>query len=87
MMKEAAVLKKIAKNVAIKVPLTPDGLKTCKALSDEGTIVDRGGGTLRFDVPHESLLDVDLPVYQPDQCPLCEKGLPVVKPGSRPVVA
>ena len=40
MMKEAAVLKKIAKNVAIKVPLTPDGLKTCKALSDEGTMVN-----------------------------------------------
>ena len=40
MMKEAAVLKKIAKNVAIKVPLTPDGLKTCKALSDDGTMVN-----------------------------------------------
>jgi transaldolase len=40
MMKEAAVLKKIAKNVAIKVPLTPDGLKTCKALSSEGTMVN-----------------------------------------------
>ena len=40
LMKEAAVLKKIAKTVAIKVPLTPDGLKTCKALSDEGTMVN-----------------------------------------------
>lgn len=40
MMKEAAVLKKIAKNVTIKVPLTPDGLKTCKALSSEGTMVN-----------------------------------------------
>ncbi len=33
MMKEAAVLRKIADNVAVKVPLTIDGLKTCKALS------------------------------------------------------
>jgi transaldolase len=40
MMMEAAVLKKIAKNVAIKVPLTPDGLKTCKSLSDQGTMVN-----------------------------------------------
>ena len=36
MLKEAAVLKKIAKNVVIKLPLTWDGLKACKKLSDEG---------------------------------------------------
>ena len=36
-------------------------------------------------VPFASLLPMDLPVYQPDACPLCAKGLPVVKPGSRPV--
>ena len=40
MMKEAAVLRKIASNVAIKVPLTVDGLKTCKKLSDEGVMVN-----------------------------------------------
>jgi transaldolase len=40
MMREAEVLRKIADNVAIKVPLTPDGLKTCKALSDDGTKVN-----------------------------------------------
>lgn len=40
MMKEAAVLTKIAPNVTIKVPLTPDGLKTCKALSSKGTMVN-----------------------------------------------
>jgi transaldolase len=40
MMKEAAILRKIAKNVAIKVPLTIDGLKTCKKLSDEGVMVN-----------------------------------------------
>ena len=40
MMAEAAVLKKIASNVAIKVPLTPDGLKACYALSQEGTAVN-----------------------------------------------
>jgi transaldolase len=40
MMKEAAVLRRIADNVAIKVPLTMDGLKTCKKLSDEGVMVN-----------------------------------------------
>lgn len=40
MRKEADVLRKIADNVAIKVPLTPDGIKTCKDLSDEGTMVN-----------------------------------------------
>jgi transaldolase len=40
MMKEAAVLRKIADNIAIKVPLTPDGLKTCKTLSGDGTMVN-----------------------------------------------
>ena len=40
MMKEAEVLRKIADNIAIKVPLTPDGLKTCKALTDDGTMVN-----------------------------------------------
>jgi len=40
MMKEAEVLRKIAPHVAIKVPLTMDGLKTCKNLSSEGTMVN-----------------------------------------------
>ncbi|MEQ8735611.1 MAG: fructose-6-phosphate aldolase [Rhodospirillaceae bacterium] len=40
MMKEAAVLRKIASNVTIKVPLTPDGLKCCKALTDDGVMVN-----------------------------------------------
>jgi orotate phosphoribosyltransferase len=50
-------------------------------------IVDRSGGTVSFDVPFAALLPVDLPTYQPESCPLCAQGLPVVKPGSRPVVA
>src|SRR6202000_1071715 len=40
MMKEAAVLTKIAKNLAVKVPLTWDGLKACAALSKNGTMVN-----------------------------------------------
>ncbi len=40
MMKEAAMLRKIADNVCIKVPLTIDGLKTCKALTSDGVMVN-----------------------------------------------
>jgi transaldolase len=40
MMKEAEILRKIADNIAIKVPLTVDGLKTCKKLSGDGTMVN-----------------------------------------------
>lgn len=40
MMKEADVLRKIAKNVTIKLPLTFEGLKTCKKLTSEGTTVN-----------------------------------------------
>ncbi|MBI3506806.1 MAG: fructose-6-phosphate aldolase [Proteobacteria bacterium] len=40
MLKEGRKLAGIAKNVAVKVPLTPDGLKTCKVLADAGTMVN-----------------------------------------------
>jgi transaldolase len=40
MMREAEVLRKIADNVCIKVPLTFDGLKTCKKLTADGTMVN-----------------------------------------------
>ena len=40
MMKEAETLRKIADNVCIKVPLTIDGLKTCKKLTADGTQVN-----------------------------------------------
>ncbi len=49
------------------------------------SIVDRGTRPADLGVPYASLLAIDLPTYEPDKCPLCAQGLPVVKPGSRPV--
>ena len=49
------------------------------------SIVDRSGGAVRFDLPFVALLEIALPTYEPGTCPLCAQGLPVVKPGSRPV--
>ncbi len=40
MMREAEVVRKIADNVAVKVPLTLEGLKACKTLTDDGTMVN-----------------------------------------------
>ena len=39
-MREAAVLRAVAANVTIKVPLTPDGLRACRALADDGCLVN-----------------------------------------------
>jgi transaldolase len=40
MLKEGRTLARIAKNVTVKVPLTWDGLKACRTLSGEGTMVN-----------------------------------------------
>jgi transaldolase len=40
MIAEGKLLRKIAKNVAVKVPLTIEGLKACKALSQDGAMVN-----------------------------------------------
>ena len=40
MLAEGRKLAKLASNVTVKVPLTPDGLRACKALSGEGTMVN-----------------------------------------------
>jgi len=48
-----------------------------------GSIIDRSGGNQGLDVPYHSLATVVFPTYQPDACPLCAAGKPIVKPGSR----
>ena len=40
MMREAEIVRRLADNIAVKVPLTIDGLKTCKALTSDGTMVN-----------------------------------------------
>jgi orotate phosphoribosyltransferase len=48
-------------------------------------VVNRSGGKASLDVPLHALLDLSLPTYEPDACPLCAQGLPIVKPGSRQI--
>ena len=46
-------------------------------------LVDRGGLGRFSAYRTASLLSFDLPVWPPEQCPLCRQGLPLTKPGSR----
>ena len=46
-------------------------------------LIDRSSGGNAVDVPFYALATISLPTYQPDACPMCQEGKPVVKPGSR----
>jgi len=46
-------------------------------------IIDRGTDPARLHVPTVTLVQLDVPTYQPEACPLCAKDIPLVKPGSR----
>ncbi len=49
-----------------------------------GFIMDRSRQPLELPAPSRALLEGrKMKTYQPDECPLCAEGLPVVKPGSR----
>jgi orotate phosphoribosyltransferase, Thermus family len=50
-----------------------------------GSIIDRSSGTADVGVPRAALATLNVVTYQPDNCPLCAQGIPVVKPGSRAV--
>jgi orotate phosphoribosyltransferase len=47
------------------------------------SIIDRSGGQPGLDVPYVALATITVPNYEPDACPMCAAGKPVVKPGSR----
>ncbi len=48
-----------------------------------GALIDRSGGTIEFDVEAQSLLQMPITNYEPEDCPLCRQGSVAVKPGSR----
>ncbi|PIW80125.1 MAG: orotate phosphoribosyltransferase, partial [Candidatus Omnitrophica bacterium CG_4_8_14_3_um_filter_43_15] len=47
------------------------------------SIIDRSNGTAKFNAPFKPLAKVEVKTYEEKDCPLCKKGLPVTKPGSR----
>ncbi len=48
-----------------------------------GSIIDRSGGAVDVGVPRVALKTLHVKTYEADHCPMCEAGIPVVKPGSR----
>jgi orotate phosphoribosyltransferase len=48
-----------------------------------GSLVDRSSGTVDLGVPRGSLLELEVPTYPPEACPLCADGSTPEKPGSR----
>jgi orotate phosphoribosyltransferase len=51
-----------------------------------GFIVDRSNGNIDFGYPQISTIKLDVKSYMPEDCPYCEEGLELVKPGSRKVI-
>jgi len=50
-----------------------------------GLFVDRSNGSVDLGYRTEALLKMQVTTYQPEDCPLCKQGLPIIKPGSRKV--
>ena len=78
----------VVEDVVTTAGSTRETIKVARAAGGQvvgaASIVNRGTG-VQLDVPYVALLELTLPVYDPDKCPACAQGLPVVKPGSRPV--
>ena len=48
-----------------------------------GCLIDRSGARTDLGVPRAALAILDVPIFAPDDCPLCKAGSKAVKPGSR----
>jgi orotate phosphoribosyltransferase len=48
-----------------------------------GVIVDRSNGGVNFSVAYKALVQLEAEIYAPDQCPFCQNGDSIEKPGSR----
>jgi orotate phosphoribosyltransferase len=50
-----------------------------------GSIIDRSGGRANVNAPRVALATLQVAAHYPQDCPMCQQGIPAVKPGSRPV--
>lgn len=61
---------------------TKDAIKEFESeIIGVASIVDRTKGQTQYNIT--SLLQVNPVTYEPEDCPLCKKNIPVIKPGSR----
>lgn len=77
----------IAENVVTTGGSVKEVIDLVKSLGSEvvavAEVVDRSGGTVDFGVPNESLLQISVKTYKPEECPMCKAGTTAVKPGSK----
>lgn len=66
---------------------TKEVIDVIKSLGGEvvgvGSIIDRSSQDLDFGAPFVSLAKVKVETFEEKNCPLCKKGTPITKPGSR----
>lgn len=48
-----------------------------------GSLIDRSGGAVDLGIPRHALAVLEVPTWQPSECPLCREGTQAIKPGSR----
>lgn len=77
----------IAENVVTTGGSVKEVIELVKSLGSEvvavAEVVDRSNGKVDFGVPNESLLQIDVKTYSPEECPMCKAGTAAVKPGSK----
>ena len=57
-------------------------VRTCGGeVAGVGVLIDRSGGGVEVGAPLYSCHKVEVPVYQPEECPECQKGTPIARPG------
>ena len=47
------------------------------------SVIDRSNGLADVGVPRFSLVNLEVPAYRPEDCPMCAEGTTAAKPGSR----
>ena len=52
-------------------------------VTNAASIIDRSGGAADVGVPRNALVSLEVPSYEPEDCPLCKQGTEAIKPGSR----
>jgi len=86
------VLKKNSNVLVVEDVVTTGGsvkevIKCVQGLSSNviavASIVDRSKGEVDFGVPYINVISMDIKSYEPENCPVCKTGLPLIKHGSR----
>ena len=52
-------------------------------MTNAASIIDRSAGKTDVGVPRIALVELDVPSFNAENCPMCDEGTTAVKPGSR----